>query len=174
MVPASLQIKVPDGSAHSGIKHHWWNSEPELDSSIWASNKSSFPCPELLLTRSFLAELSCLGLVEGELTWQPESGVNGSRREENESSHEMLLKAPLASPSSLPMDFSWPGDSEVGAGVEGSVFSESGHWSPEAGAGMSAPGKSASTPLSRCCSSMIFFRYFPWASILSCNCLCTC
>ena len=30
-----------------------------------------------------------------------------------------------------------------------------------------------STPPSFCCSSMIFCRYFPWASILSCNCLCT-
>lgn len=76
-------------------------------------------------TRSLLVELSCLGLDEEERTWQLESGVSGSRWEDNESSHEMLLKMASVSPLSLPLALSWMGDSEAGAGVDGSVFSES-------------------------------------------------
>ena len=155
-------------------RHQCWKSEPELDSSIWASTNSVFPCPGMAPTCSLLVELSCLGLDEEERTWQLESGVSGSRWEDNESSHEMLLKMASVSPLSLPMALSWMGDSEAGAGVDGSVFSESKQWPTGVGAVVPAPGNSASTPLSRCCSSMIFFRYLPWASILSCSCLCTC
>lgn len=48
--------------------------------------------------------------------------------------------------------FSWMGDSEIGAGVEGS----------DIGAGVVfLSGVSVSVPPRRCCSSMIFLRYLP-------------
>lgn len=68
---------------------------------------------------------------------------------------------------------SWMGHSEVGAGVAGSTLSDSRQVSPEARV-FPGPGASERTPLSRCCSSIIFFKYLPCASIRNCSCLCTC
>lgn len=68
------------------------------------------------------------------------------------------------------------GDSEVGAGVAGwsVLLSDSWQLSTDARAETPEPGTSERTPLSRCCSSIIFFKYLPWASMRSCSCLCTC
>ena len=105
-----------------------------------------------------------------ELKRQLESGVNGSRQEERDSSLFMMRdKISHALPA---VDFSFKGDSDVGAGVEGSVFS-----GPRIGGEVfegSETGPSPRPMLIRCCSSMIFFRYSPWASILSWSCLWTC
>ena len=64
----------------------------------------------------------------------------------------------------------------MGAGVGGSFLSVSGQFSPEAGAEKEEATGAAPerTPLSFCCSSIIFFKYLPWASIRNCSCLCTC
>lgn len=139
-------------------------SEPELGSgTLRGGGNSLFPRWSMsLLTRILLLALG--GLSKGEPARQLESGVKGSRQS---SCEEMVLNKPLSALSRI-------GDSEVGTGVEGSVLLESWYGSP--GAGPRAPNlpDSPSTPLSRCCSSMIFWRYLPWASIRSCSCLCTC
>lgn len=144
--------------------------ELRLDSSIWCgSTISDLAYDPPKRTLCFLINLSSLELSDGELIGQPESGVNGSWREEKDSSMERLAGA-----RSLAV-WSCRGASEVGAGVAGSVlFSESGQLSPDTGPGTPESDVSERTPLSRCCSSIIFFKYLPWASIRSCSCLWTC
>lgn len=151
---------------------HCWNSDPELDSKIeWGRAKSvsenSAPLP-----RCLFAALSCFGLAVGEPGWQLESGVSGSWRD-RESSRWGLLVASFCPPLSLFEGTPWVGDSDVGAGVEGSVLSESGNWSLGNVTEAPAAGVSDFTPPRRCCSSMIFLRYLPCASMRNCSCLCT-
>jgi len=123
-----------------------------------------------MLTICFFSDLSPLGLSAGEPVLQRESGVNGSCWEENDSSIERLFVGAHSLAT-----LSWRGDSEVGAGVAGSVLlSDTGQLSPDTGAETPEPGTSSRTPLNRCCSSIIFFKYFPWASMRNCSCLCTC
>lgn len=122
-----------------------------------------------MLNLCFFIGLSAFGLSAGEITWQSESGVKGSWRDEQDSSTERLL----AGARSL-IALSWMGHSEVGAGVAGSTWSDSGQSSPDARVEFPGPGASERTPPSRCCSSIIFFKYLPCASMRNCSCLCTC
>lgn len=172
---SSLPTVIPEGCSSCSLLRKTgcacWYEEFKLDSSIWwvsTNSELAYPLP-LIFTLCFFVDLSPLGLA-GELAWQPESGVKGSCWDEKDSSTERLLSGTR----SLAV-LSWRGDSEVGAGVAGSVLSESGLLSPDTRAVESPePGASERTPLSRCCSSIIFFKYLPWASIRNCSCLCTC
>lgn len=152
--------------------------EPELDSRMGDAKTSRFASPASPLPGCLLADApSRFGLSGGELVArQLESGVSGSRHEERDSSLVMTSKAAPATPAPRALaGLSLSGDSEVGAGVEGSVLSAPSRLS-SAAAGLegSDPGASPSPMLRRCCSSMIFFRYLPWASIRSWSCLWTC
>lgn len=142
--------------------------ELKLDSNIWCG--SSISAFVNVPTLCFFDDLSPSELFIGEVSRQPESGVRGSCCEENDWSIERLLLRPCSC-----TDVSIWGDSDVGAGVPGSVrLSESRPLSPAAEGVTPESGTSERTPLSRCCSSIIFFKYFPCASILSCSCLWTC
>lgn len=113
-----------------------------------------------------LAARSCFGLSVGEPGRQLESGVKGSPHG-RASSCEGLFVGSTWLWLFLLWGAPWTGDSEIGTGVGGLVFSESGNCSLDVA--LEAPA-----PMTRCCSSMIFWRYFPCASIRSCSCLCTC
>lgn len=182
-MPEESNWLPPAGKIEQGC----WKSEAELDSSIWWASRSSAltwpdpPLPLLLLHCLFIG-CPCIGLSDGEVLRALESGVSGSWWDVNDSSWDKHLKSPLVAPwspaaaAAAAAGLSWRGDSEVGAGVEGSVFSSESR-PPEHDTRPGAPatqGVSESTPLSRCCSSMIFLRYLPWASILSWSCLWTC
>lgn len=158
----SLASKSEWGCLYGGL---------QLESNIrCVSTVSGIEYAASMLTRCFFADLTPLGLSSGELLWQPESGVRGSWREENDSSIEILLARAFSFAS-----LSNSGVSEVGAGVAGSVLmSDAGQLSFDAGADNPEPVPSERTPLSRCCSSIIFFKYLPWASMRNCSCLCTC
>lgn len=150
----SLIIKTECGCWYGGLT---------LDSNIWCGSAT-------LPTRCFFEELSPLGLSISEVSWQSESGLRGEWCEENDSSIERLLVEVCAFTG-----LSTWGASDDGAGVPGSVLlSDSGPLSPVGRAVTPEPGTSERTPLNRCCSSIIFFKYLPWASILSCSCFCTC
>ncbi|WVY95277.1 hypothetical protein V8G54_034365 [Vigna mungo] len=123
---------------------------------------SDFEYDPSMFSRCFLVDLSPLGLSAGEPTWQPESGVNGSWCDEKDSIERLFTGTRSLAAFS-------------GSGVDGSVLlSGSWHTSPGTTATTPVSGASERTPLSRCCSSIIFFRYLPWASIRNCSCLCTC
>lgn len=165
---------IPDEAKrppYGKTEHGWRKLRLELDSSIeCASTISGLGCEAEPVCHCFFIGFSLLGLTAGEETRHPESGVSGSWREvAKDSSLERLSEGPLRVRSSGTL--SWRRVSEVAAGVEGSVLSsDPGKWSPWT----KEPGGSPSTPLRRCCSSIIFFRYFPWASMRSCSCLWTC
>lgn len=158
-----------NGCGHTSIEyieHAHWKSQPELDSRMWltwispAFSRLPVPC-------CFLTSCSSLSGLSGEPA-QQESGVIGSWREENNLSRGIIL---TSSKLTLWLLVPLPSMrvSEVEAGVGGSVLS-SGWYVVVVSPSPDAP---VSTLLSRCCSSTIFFRYLPWASILSCSCLWT-
>jgi hypothetical protein len=131
---------------------HCWNSELVLDSKMWcgrakSSSANAVPSP-VLLPFCLLTGRSCLGLSTGEPGRQLESGVRGSPLGRGSSCEALLLG------SSLLNGTAWSGDSDVRTGDEGLALE-------------------APAPAMHCCSSMIFWRYFPCASIRSCSCLCT-
>ncbi|KAE8728705.1 Detected protein of confused Function [Hibiscus syriacus] len=80
-----------------------------------------------VLNRCFFINLSPLAFPDEEPTWQPESGVKGSHGDDKDSSIEWLL---VGAPSVAALY--GRGDSEVGAGVAGSVLSYSRPLSPHA------------------------------------------
>lgn len=171
----SFLNEIPDEGSNCSLGRKvvcaCWYEEFKLDSSIWCvSTTSGSVNASPMITRRFFIDTSAFGLSAGESTWQAESGVKGSWRDEKDSSMERLLAGvhSLAALSSR-------GHSEVGAGVAGSVLlSDSGQLSSDKRAKCPEPGASEWTPLSRCCSSIIFFKYLPCASIRNCSCLCTC
>ena len=110
-----------------------------------------------MLTRCFLVDLSPLRLSAGE----PESSVSVSRWDERD-----LIERLFAGAHSLAA-FS-------GSGVGGSVLlSGSGQVSSGTVPVIPEPSTSERTLLSSCCSSIIFYEYLRWASILNCSCLWT-
>ena len=136
---------------------YWYDGM--LDSSIWCgSTMSSLEYAPSMLTRCFLVDLSALGLPAGE----PKSSVGVSWWDERD-----LIERLFAGAHSLAA-FS-------GSGVGGSVLlSGSGQVSSRTVPVIPEPGTSERTLLSSCCSSIIFYEYLRWASILNCSCLWTC